>query len=140
MTQNPGENLIPNPFQKDKPAPTSRNYNKMRNRLRGILKKKREVEEYFEYHPDTPAQKEGQESQQQVIFTLKVLLSVLINPLFIAGRGRRLEVHRGVRLRGEGEQREAAGQEGAAEGAAGGGGAQKRRGAPKEGKDDLKGE
>ena len=61
---------IMTPFQKDKPAPTSRNYNKMRNRLRGILKKKREVEEYFEYHPDAPAQKEGQNSQPQVMLSL----------------------------------------------------------------------
>ena len=66
-----------NPFQKDKPAPTSRNYNKMRNRLRGILKKKREVEEYFEYHPDTPAQKEGQDSQPQVMFYFEFYTSII---------------------------------------------------------------
>ena len=59
-----------NALQKDKPAPTSRNYAKMRNRLRGLLKKKREVEEYFEYHPDTTttADQRQRESQPQVKF------------------------------------------------------------------------
>ena len=57
-----------NSLQKDKPAPTSRNFNKMRNRLRGILKKKREVEEYFEYHPDTTSDQCREESQPQVEF------------------------------------------------------------------------
>ena len=59
-----------NALQKDKPAPTSRNYAKMRNRLRGLLKKKREVEEYFEYHPDTTntADRRQRESQPQVKF------------------------------------------------------------------------
>ena len=59
--------------KKDKPAPTSRNYAKMRNRLRGLLKKKREVEEYFEYHPDSAPDRRRQESQPQVIFILKQL-------------------------------------------------------------------
>ena len=70
------------PLQKDKPAPTSRNYAKMRNRLRGLLKKKREVEEYFEYHPDTTPE---QESQPQVKYCLESSYVLLLYFIICTG-------------------------------------------------------
>ena len=54
-----------------KGAPVSRNYTKMRNRLRGILERKREIVEYFEHHPAKPERRNSQ--PQQVIFKYHVI-------------------------------------------------------------------
>ena len=54
-----------------KGAPVSRNYTKMRNRLRGILERKREIVEYFEHHPVKPERRDSQ--PQQVTFQYQVI-------------------------------------------------------------------